>query len=95
MALDKFTKQPGDRQDYDISFVDWLAGLGDTAPGPTGLDVSVDAGITMINSFLADGVAKVWLQGGLNGASYKVTVTLTTAGGRIKEAEIIVRVKES
>lgn len=89
--LAKFEKQPADVQDYDISFVEWLAGFSDTG---LSIVVSAEAGITVAASALASGVAKVWLSGGVDGSSYKVTVTLTTNGGRVKQAEIVVKVKE-
>lgn len=92
--LATFVKQPADRQDFDIDYTEWLAGLADTAPGPTGLVVTVDAGITVLASTLNAGVAKVWLSGGTDGASYKVTTTVTTVGNRVKQAEIKVKVKE-
>ena len=93
--LERFTKQPADRQDYDISFVDWLAALGDTA---LSVVVTTDAGITQSSpAVLFGGLVKVWLSGGLDGQTYKVTITLTTAStpGRIKQVEITVKVKES
>lgn len=90
--LEKFTKQPADRQDYDISFVAWLAALGDTGASHT---VVVETGLSLLNSFLTAGVIKVWLYGGTDGTSYKVTVTLTTTGGRVKQEEIVIKVKET
>jgi hypothetical protein len=92
--LAKFEKQPADTQDFDIDYTDWLAGLGDTASGPTGAAITVDTGITMQASSLINGVVKVWLTGGTSGTTYKITCTLTTAGGRIKQAEIQVKVKD-
>jgi hypothetical protein len=90
--LAKWEKQPGEVQDYDISFVDWLAGLSDTA---SSIDLaSVDTGITLVSSALVSGVVKVWLSGGTDGTSYKVTVRILTAGGRKKEDEIVVMVRE-
>ncbi|CDS48906.1 Phage protein [Polaromonas sp. CG9_12] len=93
--LAKFEKQPADEQDYDISFVDWLAALSDTAPGPNSVLATADPGITLSDVSLRDGVVKVWLSGGSDGTTYKVTVTLTTVNGRIKQVEIKVKVKES
>lgn len=90
--LGRFTKQPGEVQDYDVSFVDWLAALTDTAVSHT---VTVDAGLTLDSSVLTDGVVKAWLRGGTDGTSYKVTVTVVTAVGRTKEDEIVVKVKET
>jgi len=89
--LAKFEKQPADIQDYDISFTDWLAGYADTGASQV---TTVETGITLAASMLSGGVVKVWLSGGLNGTSYKVTTTLSTTGGRVKQAEIVIKVKE-
>lgn len=90
--LNTFTKQPAEVQDYDLVFTDWLAALGDTA---LSADVQVPTGITLDSSVLADGVVKVFLSGGTHGQKYKVTVTLTTTGGRTKQDEIVIKVKET
>ena len=93
MILETFEKQPGDTQDYDISFVEWLSALSDTAVSHT---CTADAGITLVSSSLSTGVVKVWLSGGVSGVKYKVTATITTATAtpRVKEAEIMIKVKE-
>lgn len=94
--LAKYTKQPADVQDYDIDFqTEFLAGLTDTAPGPTGVSVIVEPGINLDTFSLLAGRVKVWLSGGTDGTSYKVTVTVTTTAGRVKQVEIIVKVKET
>lgn len=89
--LGKFTKQPADVQDYDIDFSEYLTSQSDTAVSHT---VSVDTGITIVTSALTSGVVKTFLSGGTNGRQYKLTATITTAGGRVKQAEIIIKVKE-
>ena len=92
--LTTFFKQPNDVQDYDVDFTAWLAGF---SPADTGLSksVSVDTGITLQSSVLNSGVVKVWLSGGTTGTTYKVTVALTTTGGRTKEVEFRVSVKDT
>lgn len=90
--LKKFVKQPADRQDYDISFVPWLTKLADAGASAT---VVVDTGLTLSSFTLVDGVVKVWVLGGVDGISYKVTVTLTTVGSRVKQVEIVIKVKET
>jgi hypothetical protein len=92
--LAKFEKQPADVQDFDIDFTEWLAGMSDTAPGPTGVVVVATTGITITATSLLNGVVKVWMSGGADGVTYKVTVTVTTVGGRVKQAEFNVKVKE-
>lgn len=92
--LAKFEKQPADVQDYDISFVDWLAGLTDTA---VSVVVTTETGITQTQAAsISAGIVKVWLSGGTDGTTYKVTATLTTAHtpARVKQVEISLRVKE-
>lgn len=89
--LATFDKQPADVQDYDIDFGPYLTGLGDTAVSHA---VVVPTGITLMSSGMTDGVVKVWLSGGENRQKYKITVQVTTNGGRVKEAEIIIKVKE-
>lgn len=87
-----FTKQPADVQDFDVDFTQYLTDLSDTGVSHI---ATVETGITLDRSTLAAGVVKVWLSGGTDGWSYKVTATLTTTGGRVKQAEITVRVKET
>ncbi len=92
--LAKFEKQPSDVQDFDIDYTEWLAGIDDTATGPGGLDVVVEPGLTLLAGTLTDGVVKVWVSGGTDGTTYKITSIVTTDGGRIKTAEIKVKVKD-
>lgn len=87
-----FTKQPGDTLDYDIDYTKWLvAGDEVTSAGaavaPSGLTlVSVSEGVP--------DVVKVWVSGGTSGVRYKVTVITSTKGGRVKEDEFLLTVKE-
>ena len=85
-------KQPADAQDYDISYVEYLTELADTA---TGVVVTAEDGINILGYSLTAGVVKVLLNGGADGMKYKVTITLATAGSRIKQAEFKIRVKET
>ena len=68
--------------------------MGDTAPGPTGFTVEAEAGLTVLARTLTNGVVKVWVGGGTDGTTYKITATVTTQGNRVKQAEIKVKVKE-
>ena len=92
--LAKFQKQPADVQDFDIDFSEWLAAMDDSAPGPDGLAVVAESGITVLAWTLRDGVVKVWTAGGTDGTTYKITATVTTQGSRVKQAEIKIKVKE-
>lgn len=90
--LAKWPKQPSEVQDYDISFVEWLAAFPDTAISHT---AESDTGITLDSSVLSGGIVKVWMSGGTDGTAYKVTATIVTAGGRTKQDEIVIRVRET
>lgn len=90
--LETFTKQPADVQDYDIDFAEYLDALTDTAALAV---VEADPGITVVNYLILGKVVKVWLSGGITGARYKVTIRLTTTGGRTKEVEIRLLVRET
>lgn len=92
--LATWEKQPGERQDYDIDFGEWLRRLDDTPAAVNPVSVQAQPGITLIAHSLSGTVVKVWLSGGDAGKRYKVTATMTTAGGRVKEAEIMIYVKE-
>lgn len=103
MALERVEKQPADVQDFDADFSAFLNDLGDTGESAT---VVVADGITLDThtlitstadhevSGIVDGVVKVWLSGGTTGNTYKVTVTLTTTGGRVRQYEFNCKVKE-
>lgn len=89
--LGKFTKQPVEVQDYDFDFNDYLTSVSDTAVSHT---VVADTGITVAFSSLAAGIVKVFVSGGTDGEQYKVSATITTDGGRIKQGDILVKVKD-
>lgn len=93
-VLATWEKQPGDRQDYDIEFGEWLASIDDAPAASNPVQVSAPAGINLISSNLIGTAVKLWVDGGTNKTRYKFTITMTTAGGRVKEAEIIIHVRE-
>jgi hypothetical protein len=90
--MDKFDKQPDEVLDYDVDFSEWLTG-GDTIQSHS---VAADAGIVVDSSTVSapTQTVKVWLSGGTDGVTYKVTVTVVTVSGRTKQKEFKVKVKE-
>lgn len=84
-------KKPGDNLDYDIYFTDWLVD-GDSLV--TASAVADDNSITIGTVQVIPPLVKIWISGGTAGKSYKITVTTTTAAGRVKEVDFIVRVTE-
>jgi hypothetical protein len=89
--LGKFIKQPVEVQDYDVDFNEYLTGHTDTAAT---FAVVAEPGLTIMASSLAGGVVKVFGSGGVDGVDYKVSATITTAGGRIKQGDFVVKVRE-
>lgn len=90
MLLGTVTQQPRDVRDYDIDFGEWFP-LDDTV-----VDASVTvepAGLTTTYALQHPRV-KVWVQDGLIGTTYKVTVVAYTNDGRAKEVELKVRIKD-
>lgn len=90
-VLGRFYKQPVDVLDYDFDFSDWLTDRADTILSFT---VTADTGLTVGDTSTVDGVVKVFLSGGTSGQQYKVTCTVVTNGGRTKQAELAIKVKE-
>jgi hypothetical protein len=91
MILGRFTKQPADVIDYDIDFSEWLP-VGDTlATATPTVDV---ASLTLGTTVISDTGIKQWVSAGTDGLTYKVTVTVTTNGGRTVQQEFRVRVKD-
>ena len=92
MLLGTFVMQPDESLDYDLDYTDWLT-TGDNVSSATVAVAPADelaATLVQIN----DPRVKVWLEGGVDGTTYKVSVTMTTADGRVKQDEFKVRVKE-
>jgi hypothetical protein len=85
-------KQPVDHLDYDIDFARWLP-EDDTITTATAIsDAPTDLVIESVQ--ISSPVVKVWVSGGTDGSTYKITVVASTSGGRIKETEFRIRVRE-
>lgn len=96
-VLGTFTKQPGETLDFDIDYVDVLAGRVDTIASQS---ASVSpAGLTIVSTVRNTGntVVKVTVSGGTASGNYKVTVLATSnaATPLIYEDEVNVLVEET
>lgn len=98
MILKKFTKQPNEFKDYDVDFSPWLTPINDTLDDETHsvvcLDDPLDTALTVTSVQLTPTKAKVWVGGGTDGYVYKVTLLMTSVGGRTDESELIFAVGE-
>jgi hypothetical protein len=97
MILAKYEKQPAEVKDYDIDYSDWLIPAADTINGiTTAVTSETQATPTLVVDYtqLTITLAKLWISGGTVGVQYKVTVRMTSAGGRIDESELIFSIKD-
>ena len=78
-------KAPGATKDYVWDWSEWLG-----TDQITVRAVSADAGITVDSSAFTTTTVTAILSGGTHGKSYRVTCTITTAGGRLLEPRTII-----
>lgn len=95
--LGKFNKQPAEVLDYEFDFSEWLADRADTIVSQTVVSAPLTTGAAMPVSNIVQnsGVVRFFLSGGTDGVKYKVTCTITTTGGRTKQSEITITVKDT
>jgi hypothetical protein len=110
-TMKTFTKQPSEILAYDADFTDWFSDIvgGDdisladceiisASSGAIG-DLSIDDIILVLSNqddpFSDVYRVKIWISGGLDGATYKLTLLMDTTGGRRKEVDFKIRIKES
>jgi hypothetical protein len=91
MSSIQLEKSPADVLDYDIHYDRWLP--------PTDIVASAVATITgstavVDTTFVSPGSVKVWISGGALNENATVTVVITTAQGRVKEACFRLRIKD-
>jgi hypothetical protein len=91
MKLGQFIKQPGERESYTVNYENDLT-EGDNVMTAAVTVTPVGMTVDPVNVF--DPRVRFWASGGINGVSYKVTLTVTTADGRVLEDEVTIKVKE-
>ena len=98
--LGRYTKQPADVLDYQFDFTAWLADRSDTIVGtPTVTAAATAPGgttpLTISGIVCSQGIVRFFASGGTDGYKYEITCTFTTTGGRTKQSEMIITVKET
>ena len=96
--LGTVTKQPADVRDWDIEFDRWIPDDDTITTAEaivTEIDADTDLVVDSVQIDVANHIVKVWTSGGVTGTTYKITVTAATAGGRIKETEFNIRVRDT
>src|SRR5690554_4162498 len=96
--LRDFEKQPRERKDYDVEYIKWLTRVQDViASFKTHVECLTDpddSSLEIYSSDYTDMTIKLWVSGGEDEQRYKVTILMTTAGGRTDESEVIFRIKD-
>tara|TARA_R110000737_G_scaffold327515_1_gene341822 strand:- start:174 stop:446 length:273 start_codon:yes stop_codon:yes gene_type:complete len=86
-----FLKQPAEVLDYTFNLDKWMA-TGDTVQSATATSTPLGLTTTVTNGTTTS--PSVWASGGADGKLYKVTLTVATTDGRIKEFEMNLQVAE-
>ena len=97
MILAKYEKQPAEVKDYDIDYSEWLIPAEDTISSITTVVTSEsEAAPTLEVDYTQNTitVAKLWVSGGTVGTQYKITVLMTSEGGRVDESELVFNIKD-
>lgn len=90
--MNTYTKQPADQLDYDVDFSKWLPDGDTVTTAVATVDIEDELVIDTIQ--VSSQIVKVWLSAGTDGSTYTVTVTASTSGGRVKETEFKMRIRE-
>lgn len=92
MNLGSFTKQPVEVVDYDLDYTDWLTAGDNVASAVVTVDINT---LTIDMVLINDPRVKIWVSGGTDKITYKLTVTTTTDEGRVKQDEFRIKIKDS
>ena len=83
---DAFVKSPSAVLDY---LIDWTPDLA-TGETVTAHTITADTGITVTSHTATTTAVTVWLSGGTDGVTYKVTCHVTTSAGRQDDRTITI-----
>jgi hypothetical protein len=92
MNFGTYIKQPADTLDYDLDYLEWLTPGDSVINAEVVVEPATDLAVDAV--FISSPIVKLWLSGGLSGTSYKLTITITTDNGRIKQDEFKLKVKD-
>jgi len=92
MSLETRFKQSADVLDFPVRFEKFLTEDDTITTIEASLDIEGELVIDAVQN--ASPTVIVWLSGGLDGRSYKVTIKVGTSAGRVKETEFRLRIKD-
>jgi hypothetical protein len=90
MRLGTASQQPNEKISYTVEYADVLD---QDRIANAGAVASPD-GLTVTNVGPYDSRVKFWVTGGVDGTTYKITVTMNTNDGRVFQDEILMKIKE-
>ena len=91
MRVGVVNKQPAERFSYTV---DYSGALTDGDNVQTAVAEVSPAGLVVDNVSAIDPRVRFWAAGGEHGTTYKVTLTVGTADGRVFQDEIVFKIKE-
>lgn len=98
MLLEKFIKQPAEVKDYNVDYSKWLTPISDAIASYTTAVTCpafpADTSLTINSVVASSNGLKLWIGGGTSGRTYKITIRITTTGGRIDESELLFIVRD-
>lgn len=86
-----YEQQPADYLDYALDYDEFLPA--DDAPMSCTVAVA-PVGLTVSSPVVTGRQVKYWVSGGASGIKYKVTLTMTSVLGRIKQDEVRFSIKD-
>lgn len=92
--LGSFVKQPAETESYTITYEDDLTTGDNVVSAVSSATPTTSPPLSLDTTSVDDPRVRLWISGGVNGTTYKVTVTTTTADGRVLQDEFKVRVKD-
>ena len=82
-------KDPNATLDYPFNWSDWLTAISDTIASVTW---TLDTSLTLVSSSFTAVTATAFISGGTAGTTVSVACKITTAGGRIDERTIWLKI---
>lgn len=96
--LKSHTRQPAEHLDYDFDYSKWLNVDDDIISATFAVEFlgtpAPVAPMVIDSTVIQPTFTKVWVSGGTAGEVYKVSCTITTSRGRVKQDEIKIRLRE-
>lgn len=91
-----FSKQPAEVLDYDVNYDGWLLDVDELSQADVVIAQTRGASPTLAldSKQVGTRAVKMWFSGGADADQYVIAVTATTVGGRVKEDEFTMNIKE-